>query len=111
MRLLEHGRKVPVYKTTDTWAIDIQSIIESMTDSRDLDYIDTHSSAGLNYQGYLQMFLFLEEKTLRLQRIMDLIQINIQGKYDRTFLIKEHNMGFWVKAEADGRDYSYDHKY
>ena len=39
------------------------------------------------------------------------IQINIQGKYDRSFLIKEHNMGFWVKAEADGREYVYDQKY
>ena len=57
------------------------------------------------------MFLFLEERALRMSRIMDLIQINIQGKYDRSFLIKEHNMGFWVKAEADGREYAYDHKY
>lgn len=111
MLLLEHGRKVPVYKTTGTWAIDIESIIENIRNGSDMDYIDTHPSSGLNYQGYLQMFLFLEERTLRLQRIMDLIQINIQGKYDRTFLIKEHNMGFWVKAEADGRDYSYEHKY
>lgn len=107
MRLLEHGRKVPVYKTTDVWAIDIQSII----DNKESGYIDTDPGSGLNYQGYLQMFLFLEERALRMSRIMDLIQINIQGKYDRSFLIKEHNMGFWVKAEADGREYAYDHKY
>lgn len=107
MRILEHGKKVPLYKTEDTWAIDIQSII----DNKESGYIDTHSATGSTYQEYLQMFLFAQPRAMKLGRIMDLIQINIQGKYDRTFLIKEHNMGFWVKAEADGRDYIYDQKY
>jgi hypothetical protein len=57
------------------------------------------------------MFLFVEKRALKLGRMMDLMQINIQGRYDRTFLIREHNMGFWVKAEADGREYVYDQKY
>lgn len=107
VRLLEHGRKVPLYKTNDTWAIDIQSII----DNKESEYIDTNSPTGLTYQGYLQIFLFVQERNVRLGRMMDLMQINIVGNYDSSFLIREHNMGLWTKIKVDGREYSYDHKY
>lgn len=107
MKLLEHGRRVPMFKTTDTWAVDIQSVITS----GEPGFIDNHSRTGLTYQGYLQLFLFKEERSLKLGRIMDLMQINIVGKYDSSFLIKEHNMGMWMKVRVDGREYSYDQKY
>lgn len=97
VRLLEHGKKVPIQKTVDTWAIDIQSIVEG-TDS---GYIDTKSVNGLDYQGYLQVFLFFENKTIKLTRMMDLIQINIQGNYDRTFLINEHQVGLAYETEIN----------
>jgi hypothetical protein len=87
--LLEHGKKVPIQKTMETWAIDIQSIIEGT----ECGYIDTKAGTGLDYQGYLQIFLFFENKSVKLTRIMDIIQINIQGNYDRTFLINEHQVG------------------
>ena len=89
VRLLEHGKKVPIEKTQITWAVDIQSII----DGTDSGYIDTKATNGLYYQGYLQIFLFFENKNVKLTRMMDLIQINIQGNYDRTFLINEHQVG------------------
>lgn len=107
MRILEHGKKVPLHKTKDTWATDVESVVKN----KESGYIDTDSDKGLTYQGYLMMFLFVEKRALKLGRMMDLMQINIQGRYDRTFLIREHNMGFWVKAEADGREYVYDQKY
>ena len=107
VRLLEHGRKVPIHKTLDTWAVDIQSVVENKEEK----YIDTHSPTGLTYQGYLQIFLFLQERSIKLGRMMDLMQINIMGNYDSSFLIKEHNMGLWTKVKVDGREYSYDHKY
>jgi len=89
VRLLEHGRKVPIQKTQATWAIDLQGIIDGI----DSGYIDTNATYGLDYQGYLQVFLFFENKNIKLTRMMDLIQINIQGNYDRTFLISEHQVG------------------
>ena len=94
MRILEHGKKVPLHKTKDTWATDVESVVKN----KESGYIDTDSDKGLTYQGYLMMFLFVEKRALKLGRMMDLMQINIQGRYDRTFLIREHNMGFWVKA-------------
>jgi hypothetical protein len=89
VRILEHGKKVPMQKTKTTWAIDIQSIIDNVEPG----YIDTNAIDGLDYQGYLQIFLFFENKNVKMARMMDLMQINIQGNYDQTFLIKEHQVG------------------
>jgi hypothetical protein len=97
VRLLEHGKEVPIQKTLDTWAIDIQSII----DGTDSGYIDTKATNGLDYQGYLQIFLFFENKNVKLTRMMDLIQINIQGNYDQTFLINEHQVGLSYETDIN----------
>lgn len=97
VRLLEHGKKVPIQKTSDTWAIDLQGVLAGV----DSGYIDTKSLTGLDYQGYLQVFLFFENKNIKLTRMMDLIQINIQGNYDRTFLINEHQVGLAYEIEIN----------
>jgi hypothetical protein len=97
VRLLENGKKVPIQKTNDTWAVDIQSII----DGTESGYIDTKTCNGLDYQGYLQIFLFFENKNVKLTRIMDLIQINIQGNYDRTFLINDHQVGLAYETDIN----------
>lgn len=97
VRLLENGKKVPIQKAMDTWAIDIQSIL----DGTESGYIDTKASNGIDYQGYLQIFLFFENKNVKLTRIMDLIQINIQGNYDRTFLINDHQVGLAYETELN----------
>ncbi|MGI6256460.1 MAG: DUF5702 domain-containing protein [Anaerovoracaceae bacterium] len=107
VRLLEHGKKVPVYKTPVTWAVDLQSIV----DNTEVDYIDTKSPTGLTYQGYLQLFLFFQDRSTQMARMMDLIQINMQGNHDASFLIRDYNLGFDYKAKIDGREYVYKDKY
>ena len=107
IRLLENGKKVPVYKTKETWAVDLDSIVKGTENG----YIDTHVKSGLDYQGYLQIFLFFQDRATKITRIMDLIQINIQGNHDKTFLIKDHNCGFSFKANVDGRQFYYDEEY
>ena len=105
--LLIHGKKVPFKKTKETWAIDIKSLTEDIQDG----YVDTGARAGLTYTGYLKVFLLTEDRSRRLLRMMDLMQINIQGKYDRDFLIMEHNTGFCFRAAAGGRDFAYIQRY
>lgn len=107
VNLLVHGKKVPFKKTKETWAVDIESISEDMADG----YIDTGARTGLGYTGYVRLLLASEDRSRRLLRMMDLMQINIQGKYDRDFLIMEHNTGFCYRASVSGKDYSYIHKY
>lgn len=105
--ILEHGGKVPLYKTKGTWAVDLKSAVKDSSGG----YIDTHAKSGLTYSGYLQTFLFFENSTVKTARIMDLIQINLKGTRNREFLIKECNLGFMFDAGVNGRSFRYAHKY
>lgn len=53
----------------------------------------------LSYQDYLRLFLFTEGKEEKSYRAMDLIQENLQTKYEDTFYIKNCLFGFQVDAE------------
>ncbi len=97
VRVLEHGKKIPLNKNSTNWAIDIQSIIAGTTSG----YIDTPGDSGLNYENYLQIFLFFENETTKMTRMMDLMQINIQGNYDKTFLIDDHQTGIIYDAQIN----------
>jgi hypothetical protein len=97
VRLLEHGKLVSFQKSTNTWAIDIQSILED----KEVGYIDTKAKSGLDYQGYLQVFLFFQNKSVKMTRIMDLIQINIQGNFDQSFLMCEHQIGLAYETQIN----------
>jgi hypothetical protein len=53
----------------------------------------------LNYEGYLKLFLYMESRTNKSFRAMDLIQENIQLKYEDSFYMK--NCIFGYRAAAD----------
>lgn len=107
VRILENGGKIPVIKTKETWATDIKSIIGGASG----DYIDNKCETGLDYEDYLNVFLYFTDKETKLRRFMDLMQINIQGAYDENFLIKLTYTGFAYDAKINGRKYSYDEMY
>ena len=107
VRILEHGKKLPVYKTADTWATDLQSVIDGTEEG----YIDTSNGTGLAYRDYLQIFLFCMDGTVKSLRVMDLIQINMQGLHDASFLIRDHYLGFDMDVTVRGREYHYAHTY
>ena len=107
VRILEHGKKLPVYKTAETWATDLQSVIDGTEEG----YIDTSNGTGLAYRDYLQIFLFCMDGTVKSLRVMDLIQINMQGLHDASFLIRDHYLGFDMDVTVRGREYHYAHTY
>ncbi len=107
MKILENGGKVPILKNKDTWATDIKSIIENEEDK----YIDNNSQTGMDYRDYLHVLLYFTDKELRYLRTMDLMQINIQGKYDETFNINLAATGFSYDINIDKNRYKYDEKY
>lgn len=107
VRILEHGKKLPFYKTADTWATDLQSVI----DGAEEEYIDTSVSTGLGYRDYLQVFLFFMDGTVKTLRVMDLIQINMQGLHDASFLIRDHYLGLDMHVTVRGKEYDYAHTY
>ena len=107
VRILEHGKKLPLYKTEETWATDLASVIENT----DQGYIDTGTQTGLAYRDYLQVFLFFMDGTVKTLRVMDLIQINMQGLHDAGFLIRDHYLGLDLHVTVRGKEYDYAHTY
>ncbi len=105
--LLEKGRPVSVFKDKSTWATDLDSVLNDW----DKGCIDTGSDRGLHYEDYLMVFLHFQNETVKLSRVMDLIQINMKGTDEKDFLIKTHNGGMRLNAKVNGRERTYDFQY
>ena len=107
IKILEDGKLVPIVKTKDTWATDLQSVLENS----EADYIDIQSETGMDYEDYLHVLLFLQDKSEKYARCMDLIQINMQGTYSRDFYIATAYTGFDYSVMIDRKKYENSEKY
>lgn len=56
---------------------------------------------GLDYQNYLQILIMLENGSDCIYRIMDLIQVDIQNKYNSEFAMRECFQNFTMQAEFE----------
>ena len=106
-RLLDKGRPVVFFKDKSAWATDLDSVLNNISEG----CIDTGCDKGLSYQEYLMVFLHFENENLKLTRVMDLIQINMKGTYNRDFLIKTFHCGLQLNAEINGRKHRYEITY
>lgn len=106
-KLLGQGKTVVLFKSKSTWATDLDSVLNNKTKG----CIDTGSREGLSYRDYLMIFLHLEHETIKLSRVMDLIQINMKGTYNQDFLLSSCVCGFHLKAQINGKEKTYDFKY
>lgn len=106
-RLLENGKRVMLFKDKTSWATDLDSVLKN----RDEGCIDTGSKNGLFYEDYLMIFLHFESESLKLARVMDLMQINMKGTFSKDFLLKNYNCGLRLKAKVGGGERGYDAKY
>ncbi|MBE6030448.1 MAG: hypothetical protein E7225_02475 [Clostridiales bacterium] len=66
---------------------------------------------ALYYHDYLMIFLTLEDRDIKLLRMMDLIQVNLNNYYYDTFRISEFYTGFSVLAEFDDDEIMITHNY
>ncbi|MEA4987546.1 MAG: DUF5702 domain-containing protein [Anaerovorax sp.] len=93
--LLEAG-SIPFFKSDNSWALTLDSVLSG----RNNKTVDKKAPNGLNYNQYLSLFLYCSRKEPILIRMMDLIQINLQGRYDREFLICNCKGGFLFHGEV-----------
>ena len=103
VRTLDEGGKVPVFKDASSWKTDINGKTVSGSKS--------YEDRGYDYDGYLKILLTALKKEVRLTRMMDLIQINLQGTYSEDFYIKDCYRGFKFEAKVNGKKIKYDQKY
>lgn len=105
-RLLVSGSRVPLVKNESNWAISLTGVIEGTGDGDGI--LRPEKEEGLTYGEYLRILLFLENETLLLARMMDLIQINMRKNVDGEFLIGQCSSGLAMEATVNGRDYDYE---
>lgn len=122
--LLIQGKKVPLRKDKKSWAVDLESILESglqkadKKESKDdsksserdsvvfkkkIPCIDPGNSYGENYEDYLRFFTSLMGEDLRVLRMMDIIQINMQYGWYSDFLLRNHYCGIEAEFRVNGR--------
>lgn len=103
IKTLDEGGKVPVFKDPSSWKTDINGKVAAGKGE--------FEERGYDYEGYLKILLTALKKEVRLTRMMDLIQINLQGTYSEDFYIKGCYRGFKFEAQVNGRKMKYDEKY
>ena len=106
-RLLVHGKKVPLMKDDDSWAVNLKSIITNPNP----EYIDKDNEKGNTYNEYLQAMIFLTNKDNRLLRMMDLIEINMKYCYYGNFSISSHYTGIDYSMDVNGRTHNFSAEY
>ena len=90
LKLLLEGGKVPLLKKAEDWATELFGPVRSTYEQKERE--------GLDYQGYLGVFLLLQGSEEKLLRVMDLIQINMKGRYRQDFALRECIAAFTVRG-------------
>ena len=93
--IIQNGGKVVLVKSRGDWRIDFASFLNGKRNT----IKTSQKSKGLNYKDYLQLFLFLEDRNSKILRTMDIVQINMKGRYNKLFNLKEHYNGFDFTAK------------
>jgi hypothetical protein len=94
MDLILNGNRVPLIKTKLSWQTDFDGFIAGKFNNSKSKNINE----GLNYKEYLRLLLLIEGKNNKIARTMDIIQINMKGRYNDKFNLKEHYNGFNFKV-------------
>jgi len=105
-KLLDANKEVALIKRRENWAIDIDSY-EKIKDGM----IEPSDNKGYSYEDYLKIFIYLEDREIKLLRIMDLIQVNLIGNYDDGFLMRNYYSGFEYSVTANEKMFYYEEKY
>jgi len=123
-QLLIQGKRVPLRKDSQSWAIDLRSIVASgknkgkkdgKRDSekggevvlkKEVPCVDPGNSRGETYEDYLRFFVSLTGEELQLLRMMDLMQINMQYGWYEDFLLRDHYSGIEAVFKVNGKDYT-----
>lgn len=73
VKKLVDGKKVPFYKSAETWNTGLTSVIKGLFQSS-----DEGEGEGLSYQDYISILLFLTDEVKLSYRAMDLTEGNIR---------------------------------
>lgn len=107
VKLILAGEQVALYKNKQNWALDLETAAKGSNEG----VVKPANNKGLTYKDYLRIFLYFEDREIKLMRMMDLIQINIQGGFDEDFYIRDCYVGLQYNTKIDGQEYGYVQNY
>lgn len=91
IKSLLKGERIPIQKSDATWKTNLTNLVNSSQNT-------SKSNRGLDYRTYLEILIMIENNHNVVYRTMDLIQLNIQKKYNSEFLMAKSFQGLEVKA-------------
>ena len=118
--LLISGKKVPLYKDRESWAVSLESVVkggirelsEGSPEVKDeVPCIDPGNEHGEEYGDYLKAMLYLMDEDVKLLRMMDLIQMNMRYCHYSDFRIREYSVGLRAVFEVNGGRISVERTY
>lgn len=95
-RDLLNGYGVKLFKSESDWNLSLDSIWRIF----DQNSKNKNSNTGLTYKDYLRFLLFIENTGKQTAGIMDMVQININNRYNDSFDIGRCVLGITVKIEC-----------
>lgn len=93
------GYKVQVMKTEENWNLSL----ENASGLKSGDEESKKDRPGLNYENYLRCLLLMNSRQETVYRILDLIQIDMQKKYNSNFNIKDCILGISVESHFESK--------
>lgn len=98
---LLNGLEIPFYKNSKNIQVklnDIYHINKSYIKNKAVNLKEDTSIIGISYEDYLKLFLYIERHENKVYRSLDLIQLNLQAKYEETFYIKNCLYGLGINT-------------
>ncbi len=107
-KLLLDGKRVPVVKSTASWAVPfMSSLISAVPENTFYPMQDM----GFDYDRHLLFFLCAADKDMTLMRIMDIMQLNMRKNYYPEFKLSKYSSGFYFECKMGKQELKYEHVY
>lgn len=90
------GYKVSIIKKSSEWNLSLNGIKTLSSNDQEKE-----KRTGLSYEDYLRFFLFNEDEAIQVYRILDMIQLNMNHKYNKNFKIADCILEVEIAADYE----------
>lgn len=99
LRGLLAGKRVPLWKTKDTWTLTISALLNIGKEGK---LPEGGGDDGLLYISWLKIILFMSDTIVQEYRMMDMIQMNIR-RNQKSFRMRRGLYQLKLRGELDGK--------
>ena len=121
LKILCDNKPVRFMKYDENWAVSLENVLSLLfseneetgddTGGESIGYIKPNKMEGMDYEGYLRVLFGIVPEEIRLQRMMDIIQINMKYLYCGAFILEDYYTGLDFSFRVNGRAYEFNEDY